>query len=149
MITYMRSREESRIVGDDGHFRAMIARLVEYSILKLHKYVRILFESGVKVPVVNLRLGGGAMDPLGSLPPFLLRVDRLLSIKKDSGRGLSKMVGLELTQLGGLYMENPSRRWRRVNSSFSPLYSSANILTKAAGVFGPFRPQREASSSPL
>ena len=45
---------------------------------------------------------------------------------------------LKLTQLGGLYMENPSRYWRRVNSSFSPLYSSASILARAAGVFGPF-----------
>ena len=96
-----------------------------------------------------LWLWGGAMDPLGNLPPFLLQMDVLMSIKSDSGRGLSKVVGLELTQLGGLYMENPSRRLRRVNSSFSPLYSSANILAKAAGVSGPFRPQREASSSPL
>ena len=96
-----------------------------------------------------LWLWGGAMDPLGNLPPFLLQMDGLMPIKSDSGRGLSKVVGLELTQLGGLYMENPSRRLRRVNSSFSPLYSSANILAKAAGVSGPFRPQREASSSPL
>ena len=145
----MRSREEVVVIGDDGHFHAIIARLVEYSILKLHKYIRIFFESGVKVPVVILWLGGGAMDPLGSLPIFLLRVDMLLSMKNYLGRGLSKMVGLELTQLRGLYMENPSRRLRRVNSSFSPLYSSANILAKAAGVFGPFRPQHEASSSPL
>ena len=50
----MRSREEARIIGDDGHFRAIIARLVEYSLLKLYKYVRILFESGVKVQVVAL-----------------------------------------------------------------------------------------------
>ena len=149
MITYMRGREEAGIVGDDGHFRAVIARLVEHSVLKLHKYVWILFESGVKVPVVILWLWGGAMDPLGNLPPFLLQMDGLMSIKSDSGRGLSKVMGLELTQLGGLYMENPSRRLIRVNSSFSPLYSSANILAKAAGVSGPFLPQWEASSSPL
>ena len=72
-----------------------------------------------------------------------------MSIKHDSGKGLSKEVGLKLTQLGGLYMENPSWRLRRVNSSFSPLYKSANIVARAAGVSGPFRPQREASSSPL
>ena len=149
MITYMRGREETGIVGGDGHFRAVIARLVEYSILKLHKYIRILFESGVKVPVVILWLWGGAMDPLDNLPPFLLQMDGLMSIKSDSGRRLSKVVGLELTQLRGFYMENPSRRLIRVNSPFSPLYSSANILAKAAGVSGPFRPQREASSSPL
>ena len=106
MITYMRGREEAGIVGDDGHFRAVIARLVEYSILKLHKYISILFESGVQVPVVILWLWGGAMDPLGNLPPFLLQMDELNSIKGVSGRGLRKVVELELTQLGGLYMEN-------------------------------------------
>ena len=106
----MRGREEAGIVSDDGHFRAIIARLVEHSILKLQKYVWILFQSGVKVPVVILWLWGGAMDPLGNLPPFLLQMDGLMSIKSDSGRRLSKVVGLELTQLGGLYMENPSRR---------------------------------------
>ena len=107
----MRGREEAGIVGDDGHFCAVIARLVEHPILELHEYVRILFESGVKVPVVILWLWGGAMDPLGNLPPFLLQMDGLMSIKSDSGRGLSKVVGLELTHLGGLYMENPSRRF--------------------------------------
>ena len=71
-ITYMRSRKEAEIIGDDGHFRTIIARLVEYSILKLHKHVRVFFESGVKVPVVTLWLGGGVMDPLDSLSPFLL-----------------------------------------------------------------------------
>ena len=80
--------KEAGIVGYDGHFCAVVARLVKYSLLKLYKYVRILFESGVKVPVVTLWLGGGAMDPLGSLLPFLLRVDRLLSIKNDLGRGV-------------------------------------------------------------
>ena len=149
MITYMRSTEEAGIVVDDGHFRAIIARLVEYSILKLHKYIRILFEFGVKVPVMILWLWGGAVDPRGNLPPFLLQMDGLMSIKSNSEGGLSKVVGLKLTQLGGLYMENPSRCLRRVNSSFSPLYSSANIFAKAAGVSGPFCPHREASSSPL
>ena len=109
MITYMRGREEARIVGDDGHFRAVIARLVEHPILELHEYVRILFESGVKVPVVVLWLRGRAVEPLGDLPPFLLQIYRLISIKSDSGRGLSEVVGLELTQLRGLYMENSSR----------------------------------------
>ena len=145
----MRSRKEAGVIGDNGYICTVIAHLIKYSILKLHKYVRILLESGVKVPVVILWLWGGAMDPLGNLPPFLLRIDGLMSIESDLGRGLSKVVGLELTQLGGLYMENPSRRLIRVNSCFSPLYSSPNILAKAVGVSGPFRPQREASSSPL
>ena len=67
----MRSREETGVIGDDGYSRTIITRLIKHSILELHKYVRIFFESGVKVPVVTLWLGGGAMDPLDSLPPFL------------------------------------------------------------------------------
>ena len=96
-----------------------------------------------------LRLWSGAMDPRNNLSPFLLKMDGLMSIKHDSGRGLRKVVGLKLTQLGGLYMQNPSRRLRRVNSSFSPLYRSASIVAKAVGVSGPFHPQCDASSSPL
>ena len=84
-ITYMRGREEAGIVGDDGHFRAVIARLVEHSILKLHKYVRILFESGVKVLVMIFWLWGGAMDPLGNLLPFLLQMDGFMSLKMTQG----------------------------------------------------------------
>ena len=45
-----------------------------------------------------LWLWAGAMDPLGNLPPFLLQIDGLKPIESDSGRGLSKVVGLELTQ---------------------------------------------------
>ena len=59
----MRSREEAGIIGDDGNFRTIIAHLVEYSILKLHKYVQIFLESRVKVPVVILRLGARLWIP--------------------------------------------------------------------------------------
>ena len=145
----MRSREEAEVISDDGYFCTIVARLMEYSMLELHKYVRIFFESGVNVPVVILWLWGGAMDPLDNLPPFLLQMGRLMSIKSGSRKGLSSMVGVKLTQLGGLYMENPSRRVRRVNSSFSPLYRSANIAARAVRESRPFRPQCEASSSPL
>ena len=71
LITYMRSREKTGIVGGDGHFRAVIARLVEHPILELHEYVRILFESGVKFPIMALGLRGGAIKPLGDLSPVL------------------------------------------------------------------------------
>ena len=71
-ITYVWGRKEAGIVGNDGHFCAVIARLVEYSILEFYKYVRILFESRVKVPVMILWLWGGAVDPRGNLPSFLL-----------------------------------------------------------------------------
>ena len=67
----MRSREEAGVIGDDGYFCTIITRLIEYSILELHKYVWIFFESRVKVPAVTLWLGSVAMDPLDSLPPFL------------------------------------------------------------------------------
>ena len=42
-----------------------------------------------------LRLWSGAMDPRDNLPPFLLKMDGLMSIKHDSGRELSKVVGLK------------------------------------------------------
>ena len=68
----MRSGKETGVIGDDGYICTVIARLIEYSILELHKYVRIFFISGVKIPVAILRLRGGVMDPLSSLSPFLL-----------------------------------------------------------------------------
>ena len=68
----MRSRKEARVIGDDRYFCTIVAHLIEYSILELHKYVRIFFISGVKIPVVILRLRGRVMDPLDSLSPFLL-----------------------------------------------------------------------------
>ena len=69
LITYMRSRDK---VSDDGHFGAIVARLVKHAILQHHKYIRILFESKVKVPIVALGLQGRAVEPLGSLLPVLL-----------------------------------------------------------------------------
>ena len=54
-------------------------------------------------------LWGWAVEPLRDLSPFLLQMVGLIFIKIDSGSRLSKVVGLKLTQLGGLYMENPSR----------------------------------------
>ena len=110
LLNYVLCREKTGIVGGDGHYRAIIARPVEHPILERHEYVRILFESGVKVPVVVLWLRGRAVEPLGDLSPFLLQMDELMFIKSDSGSGMSRAVGLELAQLGGLYMENPSLR---------------------------------------
>ena len=107
LVTYVGGRKKTRVVGGDGHFCAVIARLVEDSVFEFYKYVRILFKSGIEVPVMVLRLWSGAMGPRNNLPPFLLKMDGLMSIKHNSGRGLSKVVGLKLTQLGGLYMENP------------------------------------------
>ena len=63
---------EDGVISNDGYIHAVIARLIEYSILELHKYVRIFFIFGVKIPVVTLRLRGGVMDPIDSFSPFLL-----------------------------------------------------------------------------
>ena len=128
---YLHVRQEGGgIVGHDWHHCAIIARLVEYSLLKLYKYVRFFFVSGVKVPVTVLRLWSGAIDPRYNLPPFLLQMAGLLPLEHDSGRGVSRVMGLKLIQLGGMYR-------------------SASIATRAVRESGPFRPQREASSSPL
>ena len=68
----MRSRKEAGVIGDDRYIHAIIARLIEYSILELHKYVWIFFISGVKIPIAILRLRGRVADPLDSLSQFLL-----------------------------------------------------------------------------
>ena len=68
----MRSGKETGVIGDDGYIRTVIARLIEYSILELHKYVRTLFISGVKIPIVILRLRSRVMDPLDSLFSILV-----------------------------------------------------------------------------
>ena len=72
MITYVGSREKTGIIGSDGHFCAVIARLVKHPVLEHHEYIRILFESGVKVPIVALGLRVGAVKPLGNPSPVLL-----------------------------------------------------------------------------
>ena len=84
-ITYVRGRKEAGVIGHDGHFRAIITRLIEKTLLELYGYVRILFESGIEVPVMALQLWSRAMDPRDNLPPFLLKMNGLMSIKHDSG----------------------------------------------------------------
>ena len=70
-MTYVGSRKKTRIVGDDGYFRAIVARLVEHPFRKYHEYIRVLFKPRVKLPVVVLRLWGGTMKPFGDLSPVL------------------------------------------------------------------------------
>ena len=65
-------QEEDRIIGDNGHFCAIVTRLVKHPFAKLHEYVQILFGSGVKGPVVVLRLWSWVVDLPYSFPPFLL-----------------------------------------------------------------------------
>ena len=39
LATYMCGGKEARIIGHDGHFGVVIARLVEDSLLEFYKYV--------------------------------------------------------------------------------------------------------------
>ena len=61
MMTCVGSRKKTRVIGDNGHFRAIIARLVKYSFREYHEYIRVLFEPRIKLPVVVLWLWGGAV----------------------------------------------------------------------------------------
>ena len=70
--TYVGSRKKTRVIGDNGHFRAIVARLVKYPFREYHEYIRIFFEPRIHLPVVVLRLWGGAVKPLGDLSPVLL-----------------------------------------------------------------------------
>ena len=47
LMTYVGSRKKTRIIGDNGHFRAIVARLVKHPFRKYHEYVRILFKPGI------------------------------------------------------------------------------------------------------
>jgi len=39
--------EKAGVIDYNGYFRAVIARLIKNSLLKLYKYVRIFFISGI------------------------------------------------------------------------------------------------------
>ena len=65
-------QEEDRVIGDNGHFRAIVARLVKHPFREYHEYIRIFFEPRMQLPVVVLRLWGGAVKPLGDFSPMLL-----------------------------------------------------------------------------
>ena len=45
--TYMEGREKAGVIGYNGHFRAVINRLIKDSFLKFYKYIWILFKSGI------------------------------------------------------------------------------------------------------
>ena len=76
-MTYVGSRKKTRIISDNGHFRAIVARLVKHPFRKYHEYIRVLFEPRIKLPVVALRLWGRAIKPLGYLPPVLFQNKRI------------------------------------------------------------------------
>ena len=72
MMTYVGSRKKTRIIGDNGHFRAIVARLVKHPFREYHGYIRIFFIPGIQLPVVVLRLWGGDVKPLGDSSPMLI-----------------------------------------------------------------------------
>jgi hypothetical protein len=66
------SRKKTRVIGDNGHLRAIVARLVKLSFHKNHEYIRVLLEPRIQLLVMTLRLRGGAIKPLGDFLPMLL-----------------------------------------------------------------------------
>ena len=71
--------EKARLIGYNGYFRAVVARLIKDPLLKFYKYIRIFFISGIQVSNMVLWLRSGAVDPLNDLSTFLLKVARLNS----------------------------------------------------------------------
>ena len=69
--------EKAGVIGHNGHFCAVVARLIEDPLLELHEYIRILLKSGIQVRNMVLRLRSRAIDPCGGLPPFLLKDGRV------------------------------------------------------------------------
>ena len=70
-FSYVRCREQSGIVGRNGHHGIIAAQLIELPVYQLHRDNRILFESGVEGPIRVLRLWRRAADLLYGLSQFL------------------------------------------------------------------------------
>ena len=47
MGTYVGRRQEIGVIGYNGHFCAVVARLIEDPLLKLYNYIRILLKSRI------------------------------------------------------------------------------------------------------
>ena len=71
-MTYVGSRKKTRMIGDNGHFSAIVARLVKHPFRKYHEYIQVLFKPRIKLSVVIIWLWGGAVKPLGDFSPVLL-----------------------------------------------------------------------------
>ena len=70
---YVGGREKVVVIGYNGHICVVITHLIETPLLELYRYVRILFESGIQVPIMVLRLRGRAIDLSDNFPPFMSR----------------------------------------------------------------------------
>ena len=71
--------EKARVIGYNGHFRAVVAHLIKDPLLKFYKYIRIFFKSGIHVSNMVLWLRSGAVDPLDDLSPLLSKIAGLNS----------------------------------------------------------------------
>ena len=78
------------------------------------------------------------MDPRDNLPPFLSKMDGLMSIKHDSRRGLSKVVGLKLTQLGGIVHGESLSTLKTSKFLFLPFVQISQYWPGRQGCPGPF-----------
>ena len=88
----MRYREQSRVIGYNGHQGTITAQLIERPVDELHKCVRIFFESGVEGPVRVLWLWGWAVDlPYGfsQFPPHNGKVN---TYNKECGKNGSREI---------------------------------------------------------
>ena len=91
----MGSWKKTRIISDDGHFCAVIARLVKHPFREYHEYIRVLFEPRIKLPGVALRLWGRAIKPLGYFPPVLFQNKTDWEfIKNGHENGIKKRKGV-------------------------------------------------------
>ena len=77
--TYVGGGEKAGVIGYNGHFRAVVARLIKDPLFKLYKYIRIFFISGIQVSNMVLWLQSRAVYPLDDLSPLILKVAGLNS----------------------------------------------------------------------
>ena len=75
--------EKAGVIGYNDHFCAVVARPIKDSLLKIYKYIRILFKSRIKVSIMVVRPWSAAVDPRDDLSPFLLKVAGLSSTKRN------------------------------------------------------------------
>ena len=65
-------RKKAGVIGFDGHFCAVIARVIKDPLLELHGYIWIFFKSGVESPARILWLWRWAVELFHGLFQFLL-----------------------------------------------------------------------------
>ena len=82
---YLHGRKgEGGVVVYNSHFHAVVARLIKDSILKVYKYIWILFKSRIKVSIMVLGLWSRVVDPHDDVSPLMLKAVGLNSTIKHS-----------------------------------------------------------------